>query len=118
MAQAMIVTIQTSADGVSTETLSMERAVQARRQLLYEHLQSAPHQVKLSGGDHVHRTRAQTRSMEETEKVGMLKARLQFTEQNAYDLRRVAEYENTIAKEVLNEGRAFLLLCRTASSWF
>eukprot|EP00971_Amphidinium_carterae_P244992 4864374-Amphidinium_carterae.4 len=37
----------------------------------------------------------------------MLRARLQFTESNAYDAQRIAEYEHSIAKEVLREGRAF-----------
>eukprot|EP00971_Amphidinium_carterae_P315245 6265581-Amphidinium_carterae.1 len=62
----------------------MERAVQTRRNLLDEHLQSVPETVRQYGG----------RFMEETEEVAMLKAMLQFTEQNAYDLKRVAEYEH------------------------
>eukprot|EP00971_Amphidinium_carterae_P251736 4997998-Amphidinium_carterae.1 len=37
----------------------------------------------------------------------MLRAKLQFTEQNMTDLRRVAECEDHAACEVLQQGRAF-----------
>eukprot|EP00971_Amphidinium_carterae_P162497 3221482-Amphidinium_carterae.1 len=67
-----------------------------------------PHRVTLSGGDHVYRTRAQTRSMEEAEELAMLTARLQFTEQNAYDLQRVAEYEHNIAKKSYKRAAPFI----------
>eukprot|EP00971_Amphidinium_carterae_P189081 3753708-Amphidinium_carterae.1 len=54
MAQAMIVTLQASTigstEGVQTETLSMERAVQSRHVMLNEHLQSLPRAIRQATG--------------------------------------------------------------------
>eukprot|EP00971_Amphidinium_carterae_P315235 6265449-Amphidinium_carterae.1 len=45
MAQELIVSIQTSAEGVTTETLVMQRAMLKRREVLTEHIASVPDQA-------------------------------------------------------------------------
>eukprot|EP00971_Amphidinium_carterae_P014899 294136-Amphidinium_carterae.1 len=42
MTQELIASIQTSTDGVTTETVTMRRAMVARREMLNEHLESVP----------------------------------------------------------------------------
>eukprot|EP00971_Amphidinium_carterae_P169343 3355287-Amphidinium_carterae.1 len=42
MTQELIASIQTSADGVTTETMTMQRAMVVRRETLHEHLESVP----------------------------------------------------------------------------
>eukprot|EP00971_Amphidinium_carterae_P225667 4475565-Amphidinium_carterae.1 len=45
MAQQLITSIQTSGDGVTSETMTMQRAAQKRREVLPEHIASVPSQI-------------------------------------------------------------------------
>eukprot|EP00971_Amphidinium_carterae_P090365 1789371-Amphidinium_carterae.2 len=62
MAREMIMTIQTSTDGVRTEISTMERVFQSRSLMLSEHLASVPQnviQTTQSGRTSTVRTRAE-----------------------------------------------------------
>eukprot|EP00971_Amphidinium_carterae_P342913 6482382-Amphidinium_carterae.1 len=104
MAQQLIATIQTSAEGVTTETVTMQRAMMVRRKRLNEHIASLPDQI-MSGVRPAQRTRQWHQSQEEASEIAILTAKLWCTEHNLYDLEKVAEYEHNVARRILTEGR-------------
>eukprot|EP00971_Amphidinium_carterae_P340781 6479259-Amphidinium_carterae.5 len=88
MDQEMIMTIQTSADGVRTEQQTMESVFQTRSRVLSEHLAEVSRGVvrtTQSGQPSSVWTRSE-RLHSETEEVHALKARLECTEHNMRDL--------------------------------
>eukprot|EP00971_Amphidinium_carterae_P109970 2178253-Amphidinium_carterae.1 len=54
-----------------------------------------------------HRTRQWQRSQEEASEIAILTAKLRCTEHNMQDLEKVAEYEHSVARSILTEGRQF-----------
>eukprot|EP00971_Amphidinium_carterae_P252771 5018455-Amphidinium_carterae.1 len=93
--QELIAPIQTSAEGVTTETVSMQRAMVVRRERLNEHIASVPNRL-LTGVRSTHRTRQWQRSHEDATEIAILTAKLGFAESNMQDLERVAEHEHTM----------------------
>eukprot|EP00971_Amphidinium_carterae_P029106 572295-Amphidinium_carterae.1 len=68
MTQELIASIQTSADGVTTETVSMQRAMVVRRERLNEHIASVPARL-MTGVRDTQRTRQWHRSHEEATEI-------------------------------------------------
>eukprot|EP00971_Amphidinium_carterae_P327401 6458730-Amphidinium_carterae.1 len=68
MTQELIASIQTSADGVTTETMTMQRAMVVRREKLDEHLASVPSSL-MQGVRQAQRTRQWHRSHEEAVQI-------------------------------------------------
>eukprot|EP00971_Amphidinium_carterae_P224812 4460001-Amphidinium_carterae.1 len=109
MAQEMIMTIQTSADGVRTEQQSMERVFQSRSVMLSEHLANVSQHVvrnAQSGGTSSFWTR-NGRLHLETAEVQVLRASLECAEHHLRDLAKFTEYEHGAAQQVLREDREF-----------
>eukprot|EP00971_Amphidinium_carterae_P029004 570388-Amphidinium_carterae.1 len=71
MAQQLIVSIKTSADGVTSETSTMQRATIRRREVLTEHIASVPNQT-MQGLRPSQRTRQWQRSQEEASEIAIL----------------------------------------------
>eukprot|EP00971_Amphidinium_carterae_P061249 1212704-Amphidinium_carterae.1 len=106
MAQQLIVSIRNSADGVTSETSTMQRAMMRRREVLTEHIASVPDQI-MQGLRPSQRTRQWQRSQEEASEIAILTAKLRCKEHNMQDVEKVAEYEHQVARRILDEGRQF-----------
>eukprot|EP00971_Amphidinium_carterae_P068974 1365515-Amphidinium_carterae.1 len=89
MTQELIASIQTSAEGVSTE--SMQRAMVVRRERLNEHIASASVPARpMTGVRSTHRTRQWQRSHEDATEGAILTAKLGCAESNMQDLQSMS----------------------------
>eukprot|EP00971_Amphidinium_carterae_P058793 1162493-Amphidinium_carterae.1 len=75
MTQELIASIQTSADGVTTETKTMQRAMVVRREKLNEHIASGPSSL-MAGVRQAQRTRQWHKSHQEATEIATLTAKL------------------------------------------
>eukprot|EP00971_Amphidinium_carterae_P239633 4757375-Amphidinium_carterae.1 len=86
--------------------MTMQHAVQRRREVFTEHIASVPSQI-MQDLRPSQRTRQWQRSQEEASEIATLTAKLRCTEHNMQDLEKVAEYEHQVARRILTEGRQF-----------
>eukprot|EP00971_Amphidinium_carterae_P214718 4260878-Amphidinium_carterae.1 len=116
MTHELIASIQTSAEGVMTETMTLQRAMVTRREKLTEHLESVP--SSLVNGCQAQRTRQWHRSREEAAEIATLTAQLSCAESNIRDLEQVSAFEHNVARSILTEGRQFYLYVEQQAKGF